>query len=117
MQLVKPVTVILTLCISPVLVKAENVQLQFFSGNDIYPMCQTSPGFVMGYVTGAIDYAHVASSATGNSSIRVCLPRAVDNFQARDVFCKYLADNPATRHFNSSALLFNAMRETYPCTE
>ena len=116
MPFIKPIIYILTLCISPSVVQSQNVQLRFYSGNDIFPSCQSNSSFITGYVTGVIDYAGIASSITDRSSIRVCVPLDATNGQAKDVFCKFLADNPEKRHIDASALVFNAMQDAFPCT-
>lgn len=96
--------VLLAALISTTQVHAAN----FWDGNDLQMMCTSEfpdvRAIMAGYVVGALD----ATAAH-------CSPSGVSVQQAADVVCKFLADNPAERHFNGASIASGAFHESGLC--
>jgi hypothetical protein len=89
----------------------------FFSGNEIYESCNapsntagegTCIGFVAG-VAGASQFFFLDRPG------RFCMPSSVTLGQLKDVFLKYLRENPARRNQDGSLLVILAIQEAWPC--
>lgn len=81
----------------------------FLSGNAMFSVCRTDPEGVMNYVVGALDMA----SALRTTSY--CTPPSMTTVQARDIVCKWLAQNPERRDLSAAALTLAAIGEAFPC--
>jgi hypothetical protein len=85
----------------------------FISGNQLHEDCTSAnradQGFCGGYITA------VADMAQGLKSIDVCLPKDVVIQQSVDVIKKYLADNPAARHYSAYTIVIAALNAAFPC--
>ena len=103
-----------------------------FSGNDILDMCRTNPALVAMYAAGISDAHDVAvnnfkllrESVETDGGVgadfavivgHYCRPKGVTVGQAGDVFCKFLRENPARRHYVAAFLFSAAMAEAWPC--
>lgn len=86
----------------------------FFSGNEMLTDCSVRPSFVTGYVTGVVDGRGLSGSKAINAD-NVCIPYEVEAGQLRDIFCKFLVENPAVRHYSASSLLTLALKNPYEC--
>lgn len=82
----------------------------WYDGNEILSLCSTNPDVVAGYVSGSMD------SDVSAIEPAYCVPLSAKLGQTRDVFCKYLKDNPADRHMLGSVLLRRALVAAWPCS-
>jgi hypothetical protein len=81
----------------------------FISGNQLNEDCTSASRFDQGFCGGYI--TAVADMAQGLKSIDVCLPKDVVIQQAK----KYLADNPAARHYSAYTIVIAALNAAFPC--
>jgi hypothetical protein len=97
----------------------SNVSAQFesISGANLKMICgsyvdipsNTSDGMCLGYVVGIVsvlEYMNV-----------LCMPLKSTHSQATLVVQKYLSDHPEKLHMNAEELVFDALQETFPCTD
>jgi hypothetical protein len=122
---------------------ASAANAQFFSGNDLYPMCDKPGSVVSAFVAGVSDKAvvtymgidHVRKGVADPkfkslphrseelellASVRdmtkpYCTPRHATVGQLSEVFCKYLKENPAERANAAAVLASMAFAEAWPC--
>lgn len=95
---------------------AASVEDYFMTGNDAFPLCESSSvsdinvctGMIMGFVDAGVYYDHELWRL-------VCLPDSVPSQQVRDVYTKHLRDFPADRHHTAIALFVDAMLAAFPC--
>ncbi|WP_156464280.1 Rap1a/Tai family immunity protein [Afipia sp. Root123D2] len=115
----------------------------FFDGNELHKKC--SPDFrefALGYMAGITDKSiidHSAFYAAWQATVdtnattearnklqrnmsraslamgKFCMPDSVRLSQVLDVFCKYVSNNPESRHLNGAELFSKAMRAAWPC--
>ena len=90
------------------------------SGNKVLKICkdpdQVPKGICIGYVNGASEGLTMLLSLTSAKKMgRICIPNGVTNGQKKDIFIKYLENNPKDRHMIPFVLFAAAMREAYPC--
>ncbi|NPD17605.1 hypothetical protein HOY34_20680 [Xinfangfangia sp. D13-10-4-6] len=96
--------------------QANDVAAQnFFNGNDLLMHCQPRSTSVTGYVVGAIDVYRIANAISPHSVFGMCVPKNATAAQVSDVFCKYIIENPAQRHYAAGSLVWTAMNEAWPC--
>lgn len=117
-------------------------QAGFYSGNDMMEQCLTNKPFISGYVSGVLDKGIIDAPALyefyvetfnsknseetnakinkslGEASVAMeghCIPKGATVGQTRDIFCKFLQDNPAQRQKNAAELLGMALKAAWPC--
>jgi hypothetical protein len=102
---------------SPIAASADTPFLDnaaaFIGGNQLNEDCTSASRFDQGFCAGYI--IAVADMAQGLKSIDVCLPKDVVIQQAVDVIKKYLADNPAARHYSAYTIVIAALNAAFPC--
>jgi hypothetical protein len=73
--------------------------------------------FCAGYVSGVLDGIMVGSGLNHDHEPEpFCMPSEVTTGQAVRVVLKFIRDHPADAHHTSRILIFEAMRENYPCS-
>jgi hypothetical protein len=115
----------------------------FYDGNKMNDACRDNRGFVLGYAAGVYDKAEGAytavlalyfdaagpvvaakqSTATIDNSLAessamlgaYCTPKGVILSQVSDIFCQFLAANPADRQLNAEILFNRALTKAWPC--
>lgn len=85
----------------------------FYSGNEIYNMCQ-GPGKHLGYIAGVWDTL-IAMHELDIAPKVFCSSNDVTLGQAGDVVCRYLERHPEKRHLSASSLVGSALLEAWPC--
>lgn len=85
---------------------AEDVD--WITGKQLFEDCQRGDKFCLGYVMGA-----TASRAEHGSSI--CLPAGVTGDHVADIVKAWLADHPKEHDLAASHLVFQALKEKFPC--
>jgi hypothetical protein len=131
-----PVTIMRALAIIVVFFNVS-VSAQVFNGNELHDGCRAGSALVNGYVAGVLDKAFEdnlaleaysrerplslderVGQAIDRASVRIknfCPPKGVTIAQAKDVTCKYLADNPSKRHLPAAQLVHDASISAWPC--
>lgn len=91
---------------------------ELFSGNYLFPRCQSKDAVdtmvCMSYLRGARDGIEF-QQALDKSQAFFCVPDGVTLGQTKDIFVKYLLDNPNDRHLPGSTLFALVMVKTFPC--
>lgn len=91
---------------------------ELFSGNYLLPRCQskdaTDTMICMSYLRGARDGMEFQQLMTQSQAF-FCVPDGVTLGQTKDIFVKYLLDNPTDRHLPGSTLFALVMVKTFPC--
>lgn len=93
----------------------------FIDGNTLLEYCGTSLSSARAYVMGVVDHEVTFGAVTGLDDQShwkkqfICIPQGVKVDQVKDATCAYLIDNPQNRHWNASVLVYNAVRESFPC--
>src|ERR1700733_12575609 len=86
----------------------------FVTGNVLYGWCTEPVGsFNVGLCEGYIEA--VSDVADALKSLDVCTPQHVTVQEVVDIVKKYLADNPAKRHFTAYGTVINALSAVFPC--
>ncbi|SEI78149.1 Rap1a/Tai family immunity protein [Achromobacter sp. NFACC18-2] len=92
--------------------------VDMFSGNYLLPLCQskvpTENVTCMSYIRGVRDGMDLQQLMT-QSQLFYCVPQGVTLGQSKDIFVKYLVDNPNDRHMPGSTLLAVAYIKAFPC--
>ncbi|WP_447752557.1 Rap1a/Tai family immunity protein [Sphingopyxis fribergensis] len=86
-------------------------------GNSYYSQCVASAkdySACIGYFMGIAD-APVMNAEKSPDEAVYCLPAGATYEQNRDVFHKYLRDNPQKLHVSTHLLFLMAMNASYPC--
>jgi hypothetical protein len=109
--------VFMMFCFSTLPTKAE-----FWDGNNLYEMCQKDRNVAAMYVMGGIDiYIGISNglmqNGVPNSELLFCLSSRVTGSQAGDVVCKWLRDNPSSRHLTSSGVIILSLGQSFPCNK
>lgn len=71
--------------------------------------CKRRDNYIYGYVASVVDSSFVYGAQ------KFCIPDGVTLGQVKDVFCRYLVDNPKHRHWVGAAIANNAISTTWPC--
>ena len=71
----------------------------------------------IGFVTGIVDGATVASGHKANPYFPVCLPTAVTREQLVRVVLKYGDNHPEQLHLPAARLVIQALSEGFPCQD
>ena len=77
----------------------------FYSGNELYELCNTNRSACLYYVTGSVDATDEA----------ICISSEVSNVQLRDVVTKHLTDNPQERHNPAWFIVRSSLAKNFPC--
>lgn len=111
-----PLTGALLMCTS------VSAQAGFFTGNEIYDFCTTSPPFARGYILGVTDMNDinfgVIDLSTGKPVVPerfICIPSGAVAQQAMDIACRYLGDHPERRQMAAPILIYEALLEAWRC--
>ena len=91
----------------------------YLTGKDLYADCSKpqgsfSQGFCSGYISGvvdAIEYYQINKGAEKN----VCIPMEVSIGQVKEIVVRYLAQHPDQRANTASSLVWDAVRNAFPC--
>lgn len=91
----------------------------YLTGKDLYADCSKpqgsfSQGFCSGYISGvvdAIEYYQVGKGAEKS----VCLPKEASIGQVKEIVVRYLTQHPDQRNNTASSLVWDAVRNAYPC--
>jgi hypothetical protein len=86
------------------------------TGNDLYPLCQSTDkediafchGYILGFVHGLI--------ALGSEERResLSIPSGITGQQVVDIIVKYLKNHPEFRHLHADVLIFSALLDAFP---
>lgn len=87
----------------------------FWTGNDLYRWCEESEDLALAYVAGAVDSEMLTGEISHGAWQKFCPHQNVSTGQARDIVCKYLAENPADRHLTASYSVSMALNGEFPC--
>ncbi|MBX5063186.1 Rap1a/Tai family immunity protein [Rhizobium lentis] len=128
-----------TVVIGAFLISASSAHAAFFDGNFMHRGCTINDSSVTGYVMGYVDKwwndaywvekvlpdtpDHPLDAdlkqkkSVMNMGIKrsFCIPKGATSGQIKDVFCKYLNDNPADRAKDSDVILGDALDAAFPC--
>lgn len=100
---------------SPPALAAEDVH----SGNYWYSRCAPTAdvytslicsGFIVGFGQGM-----EAQAAVNKQPEVICIPKGVNYGQQQEIFHRYLANHPETRHLSAGLLYWAAMNAAFPC--
>jgi len=82
----------------------------FHNGNSLYQFCKS---------TDPTDRTRLVFYSIGASDQLIgaafCPPQSVNAGQVADLICQHLAQHPETRDQLASVLIFQTLRETWPC--
>jgi hypothetical protein len=100
--------VALALCCFRAEAQAEGID--FITGNQLYEFCQGNRAYCTGYVAGV-------AAGSEKQGTTFCLASGVRSDQLGDVVKLWLRDHPEKRHLAASFLVFQALKEKFPCGE
>jgi len=115
--------VFFALCAIAVLGKS-NTAAAYETGNELLLICKSSHsyerGHCDGYIRGAIagfdaGNVHGSDGVTSMKPPIFCISRQVTILQLRDIFIRYLEQNPGHRNLPAEPLLFSALTIAFPC--
>lgn len=122
MKLGKLVAAFVAASVIPLPAKAEalNENLNMGYGKDALATCSSnkiSPdGYVcLAWINGAAQVAAFSISVEVVEAPSYCAPDMGTTGQYRDIFVKFLRENPAKRHLPAMFLFHQAMAEAFPC--
>ena len=128
-------TVLILLAMSLASNAAEG-ELGVVDGNMLFSVCENpsnvTQSFCSGYVIGLVEgtkFGAFMSHGTTNENhgdeaawnayvevaLGFCIPENVEYVQLRDVFVKYLKENPEIRHLSARSLFVSSMSSTFVC--
>jgi Rap1a immunity proteins len=92
--------------------RAEDAVPMFMTGNLLYATCTSgNTSICEGYIIGVAD-----TLAGYYAKGQVCFsPPGVTADQVRDVVVRYIASNPAQRHFGAAGMIVRALASAFPC--
>ncbi|WP_088158793.1 Rap1a/Tai family immunity protein [Achromobacter xylosoxidans] len=111
-------TVVLVLAVLAAWSQPAVSKPDYESGNWWLERCQAGDAvsqgscvwFVYGFTQG------LAAQAVGSGAQKIyCQPESVTYGQAKDIWIKYMQDNPAERHKPAGVLLMVSMLKAFPC--
>lgn len=85
----------------------------FFDGNKMLENCHEDGFISVGFAAGVLD----ALQVDNQTEWQVCPHQGVTARQARDVMCKYIEDNPASRHRSAGVLAWEGFHYAWPCSQ
>lgn len=106
----------------------------FYTGNDLYRMCQNRDGTVFGYVAGWIDkqandalvILDLTRTVPNNPNVlfskfriegNICFPDGMILQQPRDIVCQFLEKHPERRQVEADFIVRSALGEAWPCSK
>ena len=104
---------------APLAMSSSPTLANYLTGKDLYADCSKpqgsfSQGFCSGYISGvvdAIEYYQVSKGAEKS----VCVPKEVSIGQAKEIVMRYLTQHPDQRTNTASSLVWDALRNAFPC--
>jgi hypothetical protein len=88
----------------------------YFVGNQLHEYCQSTELWqkseCRGYVAGVVDTLKYVGK---NGKYEICISDLVSRGQLRDIAKKYLENHPEMRHYLGWVLVYNSMRDAFPC--
>lgn len=94
---------------------------EFQNGNGLLELCASDSGqsqsICLGYIQGVVDGAGITpvEKTCRRTSSYWCIPDGVAWGQMTEVVVKYMKDHPENRHWPSTAIITNAVIESWPC--
>jgi hypothetical protein len=88
----------------------------FFTGNEMYEICQTSRPTARTYAAGVLDGAS-AMEFWETKRVSVCPSNGVTVNQVGDLMCRRLEENPEERNLSAGAIAWNAFYAAWPCPD
>ncbi len=87
-----------------------------FDGNKLLAACEKSTPFCQGYIAAVHDTMQQPFLTAGSvNSGKVCVPAGAQLRQLVDIAVLYLRARPEKRHLDASFLVFDALKEKFPC--
>jgi hypothetical protein len=94
----------------------STAKASYITGNILYDWCtsdtDTKYGWCQGYILGSVDTQNVIRSIDNKKD---CIPDGVSSGQLKDIVVKYLQSRPEERHWDASALVWNAINSAFTC--
>ena len=107
----------LALSITGHMALAQNPWDSIYSGNDLLRACtdkeNVATALCLGYINGVRDGAVFASLSLGTKQVFEISER-VEPGTLRDVVVKYLKEHPESRRILAAAVVYRALKETFP---
>ena len=73
-------------------------------------------GTCVGYIAAVVDTMSNASLTAGSvNAQQLCVSEHVQLSQLKDIVRRWLSDHPEKRHLAASFLVFQALKEKFPC--
>ena len=100
-------------------ISSSPASANYLTGKDLYADCSKpqgsfSQGFCSGYISGvvdAIEYYQVSKGAEKS----VCIPKEVSIGQVKEIVVRYLTQHLDQRNNTASSLVWDAVRNAFPC--
>ena len=91
----------------------------YLTGKDLYGDCSKpqgsfSQGFCSGYISGVVDAIEHYQVGKGAEK-SVCVPKEASIGQVKEVVVRYLTQHPDERNYTASSLVWDAVRNAFPC--
>jgi hypothetical protein len=107
-------------CLSLAALSANADGVNFYTGNTLMNLVSSDDrnnvsfdsGVLIGFIAGTVD----ANSAAWDISGTACIPHGVSLIQLKEIFKKYLKENPQQWHAPGVVLLGYALGKSFPCT-
>lgn len=102
---------------SPTVCSASQARESLAGGNSYYNQCVAGPkdySACIGYFMALTD-APIMNAGKLPEEALYCLPTGASYEQHRDLFHKFLRDNPQIRHVSTHHLFSMAMNASFPC--
>jgi hypothetical protein len=77
-------------------------------------LCSQDRGVCLGYVIGSVDSWASALMAAGRPQV-VCIPAGANNDQITQATVRYIRAHPEEAGSNAAAVVFAALKATFPC--
>ena len=112
------------------LVVGDQVRADFYDGKMLLQDCQGGDdqketqelaglsqwGTCVGYIAAVVDTISNAFLTAGSvNAQQLCVSEHVQLSQLKDVVRRWLSDHPEKQHLAASFLVFQALKEKYPC--
>jgi len=100
-------------------ISAPPALANYLTGKDLYADCSKpqgsfSQGFCSGYISGVVDaIEHYQVSKGAEKS--VCVPKEASIGQVKELVVRYLTQHPGERNNAASSLVWDAVRNSFPC--
>ena len=122
-------SVLLAIALSCLVVAAQ-ARADFYDGKMLLQDCQGGDdqqetqnfaglsqwGTCVGYIAAVLDTMSNASLTAGSvNTQQLCVSEHVQLSQLKDIVRRWLSDHPEKRHLAASLLVFQALKEKFPC--